>query len=119
MNERLKKLRKSKKLLQSDMAQKLEISQSAYSHYEKGIRIPDAITLNKLADIFDCTTDYLLGRTESEELAILEGEELPKELRDIGIEYLKVNKIAKEKGFTPEDIREILETIDKIKNNNH
>lgn len=120
LNERLKKIRKEKKLLQSDMAKKLEISQSAYSHYEKGIRIPDAITLNKLADILDVTTDYLLGRTDRKETAIIEGDEIPKELREVGIDYMEIHKIAKEQGFTPEDIKEILETVGRInkKNNN-
>lgn len=120
LKERLKILRKEKKMLQSDMANKLEISQSAYSHYEKGIRIPDAMTLNKLADILDVSTDYLLGRTDMKEIAIIEGAEIPQELRAVGIDYMEVDKVAKEQGFTPDDIKDILETVARInkKNNN-
>lgn len=59
---RLKKLRKDKRLTQDDMAEFLNISTATYSRYENGIHEPDVETLIKLADFFDVTIDYLLGR---------------------------------------------------------
>ncbi len=60
----LKKLRLDFGFTQSEIANKLGISQQAYANYESGKRQPDQNTLIKIADIFDVSTDYLLGRTK-------------------------------------------------------
>lgn len=117
--DRLKKLRKEKGLSQESLGKVLNISRRVIGYYESNERFPkDENTLKAIADYFECTTDYLLGRTDRKEVVVIEGNEIPKELKDVGIDYMEVNKIAKDKGFTPQDIKEILETIDKIKNNN-
>ena len=61
--EKLKELRKALKQTQTDLATYLGITVSAYGNYELGQREPDIKTLNKLADYFNVTVDYLLGRT--------------------------------------------------------
>lgn len=61
---RLKRLREEKELLQRDIAKMLNISASAYGYYEQGKRDPDTTTLHRLAEIFGCTTDYLLGKSD-------------------------------------------------------
>ncbi|WP_028987646.1 helix-turn-helix domain-containing protein [Thermicanus aegyptius] len=62
--KRLKALRTKKKLTHQDMADFLGISRQAYGLYENGKREPDFHTLQKLADFFNVSTDYLLGRTD-------------------------------------------------------
>lgn len=37
---------------------------STYANWEYGLREPDAEMLSNLADLYECTTDYLLGRTD-------------------------------------------------------
>ena len=60
---RIKDLREDKDLLQKEVADLLNISQTNYSKYELGkINIP-INTLKKLALIFDTSIDYLLGLT--------------------------------------------------------
>lgn len=60
---RIKDLREDKDMLQKDVADLLNISQTNYSKYELGkINIP-INTLKKLALIFDTSIDYLLGLT--------------------------------------------------------
>lgn len=61
--QRLKQLRIEKNLLQKDLAHFLAISTSAYGFYEQGKRQPDLDTLCKLANFFDVSIDYLLGRS--------------------------------------------------------
>ena len=61
---RLKILRTEKGYSQKDIAQLLGITQQAYANYERGARQADYDTLNKLADIFGVSVDYLLGRTD-------------------------------------------------------
>ena len=56
-------LRKEKKLSQKQVANDLEISQALLSHYEKGIRECGLDFLIKIADYYNVSCDYLLGRT--------------------------------------------------------
>ena len=61
--ERLKEIREDKDLLQSDIAKLLKTTQCQYSLYENGIRSIPIEKLNILADYYETSTDYLLGRT--------------------------------------------------------
>ena len=58
----LKKIRMKRKLSQKQIAEELKISQQQYSKWEGGIITPNAETLVRLADYFDVSVDYLLGR---------------------------------------------------------
>ena len=57
------KLRKDLKLTQSEIAEKIGITQSGYSAYEKGKSYPEATILIKLADFFQVSTDLILERS--------------------------------------------------------
>lgn len=61
---RLKSMRKKTKLTQEEIAERFGVARSTYSGYETGNAEPDLITLNKIADYFQVSTDYLLGRTD-------------------------------------------------------
>ena len=65
---RIKNLREDHDLMQKDLAKTLNISQRTYSHYENGTRKIPLDVLVTLADYYDCSTDYLLGRTEKKEM---------------------------------------------------
>lgn len=60
---RLKDLREDKDLTQNDIAKILNTTQQQYSKYEIGIRLIPIDKLNKLADFYKTSTDYILGRT--------------------------------------------------------
>ncbi|MDU0963582.1 MAG: helix-turn-helix transcriptional regulator [Peptostreptococcus anaerobius] len=60
---RLRTLREEQNLTQTELAKKFNMSPPSISQYEKDIRSPDFTLLLKLADFFDVSTDYLLGRT--------------------------------------------------------
>lgn len=63
-HERLKYLREKENISREHLAKALDITYSALSKYETGNRQPDFQTLQKFADFFGVTTDYLLGRTD-------------------------------------------------------
>lgn len=65
--ERLSLLREEKGLNKTEMAKRLGIPVSTYSNYEYGNREPDFTLAKKIADYFNVTTDYLLGRDVKEE----------------------------------------------------
>ena len=60
--ERLKNLRKSRKVSQKDFAQAMKVSQQTIASWEVGRTEPSNLALKDIADYFDVTTDYLLGR---------------------------------------------------------
>lgn len=61
---RLKELRKQKKLSQLQLAMALNMNQNSISRYETGEHEADYATLILLADYFNVSVDYLLGRTD-------------------------------------------------------
>ena len=64
MTNRIKDLREDKDMRQSDLAEATGIDQRTISNYETGKTSPDAYALIRLADFFDVSIDYLVGRTE-------------------------------------------------------
>jgi len=64
LSDRLLQLKKERGLLQKDIAMAVGLSVMGYQRYENGTRQPNAETLAKLADYFQVSADYLLGRTE-------------------------------------------------------
>ncbi len=63
--ERLKGLREDKDLKQEDIANLLNITQSAYSYYEIGKRQIPIDALIKLAKFYNISSDYILGLTDT------------------------------------------------------
>ncbi|MFQ9545729.1 MAG: helix-turn-helix domain-containing protein [Clostridium sp.] len=63
-SERLKSLRKKFKLTQKQLAEKFYLDDSSISKYENGKALPENELLQNLADFFNVSVDYLLGRTE-------------------------------------------------------
>lgn len=59
----LRHLRLEKGLSQIEMANELDMPQSTYQQYEAGITEPKFSTLVQIADYFDVSIDYLIGRT--------------------------------------------------------
>lgn len=66
---RLKELREKKGLSQEALAQKLNIPRSSVTHYENSDdRLPRQQRLNEIADFFGVSVDYLIGRSDTDEL---------------------------------------------------
>lgn len=61
--ERLKQIRKENNLTREELANKLNVSYSTIAKYETNVRFPDQEMLSNIADLFNVTTDYLLGRS--------------------------------------------------------
>ncbi len=65
LNERLIELKEQKSILQKDIAEQVGVSLRSYQRYEYGDRQPTADILIALADYFDVSIDYLVGRTDN------------------------------------------------------
>ncbi|AIC94647.1 MULTISPECIES: helix-turn-helix domain-containing protein [Shouchella] len=70
-SKRLKQLRKEQKLTQEQLGRLINVTKVSISGYENGNRTPDTDTINRIADVFGVTTDYLFGRTDRRKPAFL------------------------------------------------
>lgn len=61
---RIKDLRKERNITQSDLAKILNVTQDSISLWEKNKRVPDTQYIIQLANYFEVSTDYLLGRSD-------------------------------------------------------
>ena len=65
MYRRIRDLREDRDMTQAQMGRILACSQRVYSNYERGdLDIPTAVLI-RLADYYDVSVDYLLGRTDN------------------------------------------------------
>jgi transcriptional regulator with XRE-family HTH domain len=84
---RLKKEREKRNWSQKYVAEKIGITNTVLSNYERDYRDPDTETLKKLADLYGVSTDYLLGLTDnpqSKKSVTVAGQEIeltPEELK--------------------------------------
>ncbi len=63
-SKNLKELRLEKKLTQKQLAQKLNVTEDSIGYWERGKSEPSISQIIQLSDIFEVTTDFLLGKTE-------------------------------------------------------
>ena len=61
--ERIKELREEKGLTKSFLCHQIHVSRSSMTEYEKGVTQPSMPVLLQMADFFDVSLDYLMGRT--------------------------------------------------------
>ncbi len=64
-SERLKECRNARNLKQREVAAEIGVVLRTYQGYEEGRSEPNIARLIALADFFDVTLDYLMGRTDS------------------------------------------------------
>lgn len=115
LGSRLERCRKELNMTKKEVAGLLNIDQSTYGKYELGKREPGAEMLQKLADIYGTSVDYLLGRTDNPQHKIVPKEELPLELAKY-VDYIEILKDCSVEDISPEELREVIEFAKKIKN---
>lgn len=98
--ERLKSLRKKAGLTQKQIAEKLQVGQNSYSNWEKGKRTPIQPTIEKLAEILNTSTDYLLGKTD-----------IPDRDLEINIDIAIENSVAYDGTPITDNDREIIKNF--------
>ena len=68
LSQRLKQCRKERGLTQQQMAIYSDITEKTYQNYELKTREPKLKILLKIADVFNVSLDYLVGRTDKAEI---------------------------------------------------
>ena len=90
---RLRKARQKKGLRQDELAEKVGLTQSAISQFEKGLRVPNRDNLQKIASALCVTEDELIPETQAE--------------RD--------ELIKKIKGMNPADLKQVSDFVDFLR----
>lgn len=80
--ERLRQLRKEKNLTQDTLAKILFLNKSSISRYEKNNQMPENDLLQRIADYFYVSTDYLLGRSSEKDNTKKTMSEIPEKFTD-------------------------------------
>lgn len=114
--DRIKKIRENLKdedgkWTQQYVATKIGVARVTYTGYENGTKTPPPDILNHLANLFEVTTDYLLGRTDiptpSNGLALNSLEEVCKIMEKHGVDCIFLFDLEKWRSFSQKDIEEL------------
>ena len=117
LKNRLVYLRKNKNKTQEEVAKIIGVTRPAYTAYERGHRSPDYEILEALADYFEVSVDYLLGRTDNpnqhnEEFNPMN--EINRLLDKYEIEDSGFFDIEKWKAMGPDEIKQLEEYFEFI-----
>lgn len=124
--QRLKMLREKNNLLQKELAEKFGVKRSTIASWEIDSRSPDLNTLKQIADFFNVSVDYLLGRSDNQ--GNYEGVYIsPDDLKHIPIEkrtelgkyvkYFMAIDEASAAGMTPDDVELLIKIAKGINEN--
>lgn len=102
---RLRELRKNKNLTQQELGDIVHVSKVSISGYERGERSPDRETLTHLADYFNVSTDYLLGRSDESDIN-----------KSPSPSYIETIAAHMDDNLTEEQFNNIIDYIDFITN---
>lgn len=100
---RIKFLREELNMTQQELANKLNGAKSTVAMYEKGDRKPSMEILLRLSDIFDCSIDYILGKSDIRN---------PEELKNVKFANATGLDTA---GLDKEDLEELQRQIEYMK----
>ena len=103
---RLQVLMKHNNVTQQELANKLNVRRGSVSNWVTDRRCPDSDTLVKIANYFDVTVDYLLGRND---------ETIRKPKLDEGIKTIAARRIGPVEDLSDEAIDKINEYIEFIR----
>lgn len=87
IGDRIKKLRNDNNITQADLAKKIGVTTSSIGMYETNVRKPSYKILNKIANYFKVSTDYLLENVENPNEFLIDDDEIP----DVMKPFMKSN----------------------------
>lgn len=96
VGKRIRELRKNHKLSINEFAEKTGRARNTIHYWEKGTHLPDVMDLIRISEIFDTTTDYILGKTDDPVNSTAQKEkELEDKMKDFTIQW-KGEEVDKE-----------------------
>lgn len=106
---KLKELRLEKKINQAELGEIIGISPSTVGMYERDQRFPDKDILGKIADYFEVSVDYLLGRTNERNIT------KEKSKLDSNVKTIAAHRLGNVEDLDDDAIDKINEYIEMIR----
>ena len=104
--DNLRQIREKKNITQTRLSVDIEVSQELISHYETGKSKPNIETLIKLTEYFNCSTDYLLERTNN-----------PATVKELNKKDIEINNIIdKYNSLSSENKKQFSNYLDYLSN---
>lgn len=107
LGKRIRYLREKYQLSQKQLATRVNLTNAQLSRYELGERKPDPEIIKDIADFFDVSTDYLLGRTDNPDLIEEKNEESLLD-PELGVFFKEIKNAPEDRQ---EQLRKIWEII--------
>ena len=97
---------------QKFVAEKIGITNTVLSNYERDYRDPDTETLTRLADLYEVSVDYLLGRTNTPKMEFDDDAQKALFMNRIATEFPHIDLMFKDmESLTAEDMEEVYDYI--------
>lgn len=113
MINRIKELRKERKISQEDLSKVMNVARSSISMYENGELDLSTDTLVKLSNYFNVSIDYILCRTDEKEINIVNARDIEL-MNDSNIKKLELFKDVDFKKLKKDHIRRLLDVINEL-----
>lgn len=110
----LKMLRIEHGWTQTELAKLLNVAKGTVSNWENENRFPDKDMLNKIADTFKVSMDYLLGRTNEEKLTIATPNITKKDIKDHNTFMEDAKALFMNGDVDEEDLEKIYRDISEL-----
>lgn len=91
LGTRLKNEREKRNWSQITVAKKIGITNAVLSNYERDYRDPDTETLTRLANLYEVSTDYLLGKSDNPSLTEKDEQDIAKRMEQIRRDLIEGN----------------------------
>ncbi len=101
--DKIRELRKKNGHTLKELGMKIGLTYGALGKIERGEINATVDNLKKIADIYDVTVSYFIE------------DDIPQELKDVGVKWLAFAKDMENKNLTPEEIRAAVELIEKLR----
>ncbi|RLI78372.1 XRE family transcriptional regulator [Archaeoglobales archaeon] len=112
-SQRLKELRTSLGISQRELARAIKLSSGMISMYEAGKKIPTIDVLNRLADFFGVSADYLIGRSDDPKPVDGELPEFVKEQLS-KIKRIKEEKLSAKLRYLADELYELAKKVEEF-----
>lgn len=115
---RIRQLRNGKGYSQKELGAMVHKTLYAVSKWELGKSQPSHDDLHRLTRILEATSDYIMGFSDVNDYRIeLSGEQIPKTLRDVGLERVELLKeyVDENGGLHPDVLQELLRLVAEAK----
>lgn len=112
LGKRLRQARIESGKSQKEVGDLIGITQGAVGHYENDRHQPSMDTLVKFAQIYAVSVNWIMtGDKDTGDAINLFGDDIPKELADLNITYLRIAKDMQNKQISPETIKRIIDAL--------